>query len=116
VGTPNEQIFQLPVDNRGREQGPVAEVPLTEGARYFSPSVSRNGRWMAYTEEGVGKHSIVVRDFASGTNKTVEEQLQTGYPAVSISPDGSKDRIQQVLLVQCIGRRLPVVPGQLDRW
>lgn len=90
VGTPNEQIFRLPVDDRGRVHGPVAEVPLTEGARYFSPSVSRDGRWMAYTEEGIGKHSIMIRDFAAGTSRTIEEQLQTGYPAVSISPDGSK--------------------------
>jgi Tol biopolymer transport system component/DNA-binding winged helix-turn-helix (wHTH) protein len=90
VGTPNEQIFHLAVDDRGREQGPVAEVPLTEGARYFSPSVSRNGRWMAYTEESIGKHSIMVRDFSAGTSRRIEEQLRTGYPAVSISPDGSK--------------------------
>ncbi|HEY1217197.1 MAG TPA: hypothetical protein VGE93_26520, partial [Bryobacteraceae bacterium] len=90
VHTANEQIFEIPVDAQGARRGPVLELPLTEGARYFSPSASRDGRRIAYTEEAIGRHNIVVKDFATAAVRVLDEQPQTGFHAVSISPDGAK--------------------------
>lgn len=90
VNTPDEQIFEIPVDAWGTRRGPVFELPLTEGAHYFSPSASRDGRRIAYTQEGIGVHSIVVKDIATGVARVLDEQRETGFPAVSISADGAK--------------------------
>ena len=41
-------IYQISVSDHGQKLGPTFQLPLPEGGSYTSPSLSRDGRWMAY--------------------------------------------------------------------
>jgi hypothetical protein len=92
VSTLSEQIFNIPA---GEKRGPVAELPLTEGALYYSPYASHDGRWMVYVKAEWGKRNIItLRDFATGTERVLDDKSDKPQDirgaSASISPDGSK--------------------------
>jgi Tol biopolymer transport system component/DNA-binding winged helix-turn-helix (wHTH) protein len=99
----SESIYEIPIDSRGQKSGATVQLPLPEGVDYTSPSISRDGRWMAYHASILGKsNSIVLRDFRSGTDRILDDkgrssdnnpQSITGYISngdAIIAPDGSK--------------------------
>jgi DNA-binding winged helix-turn-helix (wHTH) protein/Tol biopolymer transport system component len=85
-------IYEIPTGNRGEKTGPTLQLPLPEGD-FRSPSVSRDGRWMAYDSSVLGKSNLILlRDFASGSDRVLDEMGRSPGSGgeTSISPDGSK--------------------------
>jgi len=88
-----ESIYEIPIDSRGQRMGPTLQLPLPEGGNYSSPSLSRDGRWMAYHASILGKsNNIMLRDFRGGTDLLLDEiGRNTGDNGEAIiAPDGSK--------------------------
>jgi eukaryotic-like serine/threonine-protein kinase len=89
-------IFQVSISDRGQKVGPTFQLPLPEGGTYTSPSLSRDGRWMAYDAYTPGKpNAILLRDLVTGTDHVLDEEgrresFLTDNAATSISPDGSR--------------------------
>jgi DNA-binding winged helix-turn-helix (wHTH) protein/Tol biopolymer transport system component len=93
IQTITESIYQIPIDSRGQKSGPTVQLPLLEGVNYRSPSLSRDGRWLAYDASVAGEsNSIRLRDLVSGADRLLDDKGQK--PGVgretTISPDGSK--------------------------
>ncbi len=88
----SEELFEIPVDPRGRRTGPVQQLPLPDGALYYSPSVSRDGRRMVYIQAEFGQRKFVtLRDFPTGTERLLDKS--TGVPrdgSASLSSNGSR--------------------------
>jgi hypothetical protein len=88
-----DAIYQIPIGERGQKLGPLFQLPLPQAGTYLSPSVSRDGKWMAYDSYNHGKpDSIVLRDLSTGTDHLLDDKGRVpggGYFA-SISPDGSR--------------------------
>jgi len=83
-------IYQISIDDRGRKLGPTLQLPLPEGVIYGSPSVSRDGRWMAYDASIPGKaNSVLLRDLSTGSDHLLDDQGRRDNKDTSISPDGS---------------------------
>jgi Tol biopolymer transport system component len=90
------------IDSRGQKSGPASEVPLTPGTDSYSPSISRDGRWLAYVEDTPGKsNNVVLTDLKSGKNHTLDEASRRSNYGVGIAPDGSKVSFEQ----DCDNRR-----------
>ena len=87
-----ESIYEIPVNDRGQKLGPTLQLALSGERNEGSPSVSRDGRWMAYRAARTGKPStVLVRDLKSLADRFLDDRDRTpdGGEA-SISPDGSK--------------------------
>jgi eukaryotic-like serine/threonine-protein kinase len=84
-------IYQISMDDRGQKLGPTLQLPLPEGAINRSPSVSRDGRWMAYDASIPGKaDTVLLRDLRAGSDHLLDDKgRQTTENDTSISPDGS---------------------------
>jgi len=85
-------IYEIPTGGRGGKSGPTLQLPLPEGD-FRSPSVSRDGRWMAYDSSVLGKSNLILlRDLASGAERVLDEMGRRPGSGgeTSISPDGSK--------------------------
>jgi DNA-binding winged helix-turn-helix (wHTH) protein/Tol biopolymer transport system component len=85
-------IYEIPTDIRGEKTGPTLQLPLPEGSSR-SPSVSRDGKWMAYNSFISGKSNLIrLRDLASGADRVLDEigRRLDGGGETSISPDGSE--------------------------
>jgi DNA-binding winged helix-turn-helix (wHTH) protein/Tol biopolymer transport system component len=85
-------IYQISISDRGQKLAPTLQLPLPEGGRYSAPSVSRDGRWMAYNSSNPGKsNTILLRDLSTGTDHVLDDtgRVPGADYAVSISPDGS---------------------------
>jgi Tol biopolymer transport system component len=92
----NASIFQISIGARGQKLGPTFQLALPEGGSYSSPSLSRDGKWMAYDTSNPGKpNTILLRDLNTGTDHILDEKgrRESGLgdnEATSISPDGSR--------------------------
>ncbi len=88
-----EAIYQIPISERGQKLGPIFQLPLPVAGTHLSPSVSRDGKWMAYDSYNPGKpDSMLLRDLSTGTDHLLDDKGRVpggGYFA-SISPDGSR--------------------------
>jgi DNA-binding winged helix-turn-helix (wHTH) protein/Tol biopolymer transport system component len=85
-------IYQISMDDRGQKLGATLQLPFPEGAIYRSPSVSRDGRWMAYDASIPGKaNTVLLRDLSTGSDHLLDDKgRQTSENKdTSISPDGS---------------------------
>jgi eukaryotic-like serine/threonine-protein kinase len=93
VSDRTDAIYQISTDERGQKLGPIFQLPLPEAGTHLSPSVSRDGKWMAYDSYNRGKpDSILLRDLSTGTDHLLDDKGRFpggGYFA-SISPDGSR--------------------------
>ena len=57
------------------ETGPTFQLALPEGGSYISPSVSRDGKWMAYDTYSPGKpNAILLRDLSTGADHFLDEK------------------------------------------
>jgi Tol biopolymer transport system component/DNA-binding winged helix-turn-helix (wHTH) protein len=89
-------IFQISISDRGQKLGPTFQLALPEGGSYTSPSLSRDGRWMAYDSYNPGKpNAILLRDLSTGTDHILDEtgrreRFLADNGDTSISPDGSR--------------------------
>ena len=86
-------IYQIPISERGQKLGPTLQLPFPEAGDYSSPSLSRDGKWMAYDSSITGKpNTILLRDLSTGTDHLLDDKGRrwgAGGDA-SISPDGSR--------------------------
>ena len=91
-GTYAGQIQMVPADtNQAKTQGQPRQITYSEGVLNYSPAVSRDGRWLAYSSIKPidGNASIRLRDLRTGAER--ELIGGDGYKGnVSISPDGSQ--------------------------
>ena len=86
-------IYQIPISERGQKLGPTLQLPLPEGGSYSSPSLSRDGKWMAYDTSNLGRpNTIRLRDLSTDADHFLDDQgRQPGAGGeTSISPDGSR--------------------------
>jgi Tol biopolymer transport system component len=86
-------IYEIPTDDRGQKLGPTLQLPLSGEEDERSPSVSRDGRWLAYDATRAGKpNTILLRDLRSSADRFLDDKNRRpgAGGAVSISPDGSK--------------------------
>ena len=68
-------IYQIPISERGQKIGPTLQLPFPEGGDYRSPSLSRDGRWMAYDASNPGKpNTILLRDLSTGTDHFLDDK------------------------------------------
>jgi DNA-binding winged helix-turn-helix (wHTH) protein/Tol biopolymer transport system component len=85
-------IHQVSMDSRGQKSGPTLELPLPQGGSHLFPSVSRDGKWMAYNTHTAGDHPYTVRlrDLTTGADHFLADQGRSGVNLeISLSPDGS---------------------------
>jgi DNA-binding winged helix-turn-helix (wHTH) protein/Tol biopolymer transport system component len=98
ISSVSESIYQISMSDRGQKLGPTLQLPLPEAGLHNSPSVSRDGKWMAYVTNTPGKPDIVVlRNLTTSAEHLLDDNdLQPGGDVVtSISPDGSKVLFQR---------------------
>ncbi len=92
----NVSIFQISISDRGQKLGPTFQLALPEGGSYTSPSLSRDGKWMAYDTSNPGTpNTIMLRDLKTGTDHILDEKSRRESDLddngeTSISPDGSR--------------------------
>jgi eukaryotic-like serine/threonine-protein kinase len=84
-------IYQIFLDKHGEKQGSTLQLPLPEGNYYSSPSLSRDGRWMAYASTEPGARPVVMlTDLDKGTSHLLDDKgHDSGQAQTSLSPDGS---------------------------
>jgi Tol biopolymer transport system component/DNA-binding winged helix-turn-helix (wHTH) protein len=91
IGKGASPIYEIPTGGNDPKPGPPLQLPLAEGGIYFSPSLSHDGRWMAYDATLTGKpNMIVLRDLASDVDHVMDEVGRRSHGETTISPDGSK--------------------------
>jgi DNA-binding winged helix-turn-helix (wHTH) protein/Tol biopolymer transport system component len=94
--TSRQTTFAIPIDSRGQKSGPASEVLLSPGTDSYSPSISRDGRWLAYVEDTPGKSSnVVLTDLKNRKNHILDEATRRSNSSVGIAPDGSKVSFEQ---------------------
>lgn len=89
----NVSMYQMSTDGRGQKIGPTLQLPFPDGGIYSSPSLSRDGRWMAYNASSPGRsNTFLLRDLSTGRDHLLDDKgRQSGQTAsASISPDGSR--------------------------
>jgi DNA-binding winged helix-turn-helix (wHTH) protein/Tol biopolymer transport system component len=86
-------IYQISVSDRGQKLAPTLQLALPEGGSHKSPSVSRDGKWMAYDSSNPGQpNTIVIRDMSSAIDHVLDNngRVPGDNSSVAISPDGSR--------------------------
>ena len=84
-------IYQISIGDHEQKLGPSVQLPLLDAGSYTSPSVSRDGRWMAYNSFNIGKpDAILLRDLSTGTDHLLDDKDRAGDGFASISPDGTR--------------------------
>ena len=80
----NGFLFTFSVDEAGRRLGPGTQVDLAHGPLYYSPSLSRDGRWMTYSMGASGQpNTLMLRNLLTGTERMIREE--PGLPRPSSS-------------------------------
>src|SRR6185437_9364045 len=92
-------------------KGQPEQVTHTDGLINDSPSVSRDGRWLAYAEINPvsGEASLQLKDFSTGAERQLVAGL--GLGETSISPDGSNVAYWQTVNDKLLTFVLPVSKG-----
>jgi DNA-binding winged helix-turn-helix (wHTH) protein/Tol biopolymer transport system component len=86
-------IYQISINSRGEKLGPTLQLPLSEGGLHNSPSVSRDGTWMAYATNAPGRPDVVVlRNLTTSDEHLLDQNDRHpgGDVVTLISPDGSR--------------------------
>jgi TolB protein len=121
LGGAHNDLWQLPVAAQGGAE-PLAQLKqLTSGqADEDRPSVSRDGKWLVYTDNRAGATALVVRELASGKEHTaLVQRLDYRSPTGTLrletkDRDGKKPVIARVVLQQDKGK-FYAPPGVLYR-
>jgi hypothetical protein len=115
LGQAHDDLWKLPLDDPLRGM-----VQLTSGqADEDRPSVSNDGRWLAYTDNRAGPTAVVVRDLASGEESTVrfdrmDPRRPTGTLRVVVKEAGGKPVTARLSLRED-GGRFHAPPANLYR-
>jgi hypothetical protein len=114
LGQAHDDLWKLPLSDPLRGM-----VKLTSGqADEDRPSVSRDGKWLVYTDNRAGPTALVVRDLAGGEEATVRfERMDHRRPMGSLRlvvKDGGKPAIARISLKEERGR-FHAPPGSLHR-
>jgi TolB protein len=115
-GQAHDDLWKLPLDEPLRGM-----VKLTAGqADEDRPSISRDGRWMVYTDNRAGATALVVRDLTSGEESTVAfEKMDYRRPTAALTlkvlDAASKKPIIARLSLQEDKGRFHAPPGSLYR-
>jgi Tol biopolymer transport system component len=91
-------IYQVSINARGQKSAPTLQLPLREAEFHNSPSISRDGKWMAYVTDTPGKPDLVaLRNLNTGSEHLLDDNDREpgGDVVTSISPDGSKVMFQR---------------------
>ena len=87
----NSAIYQISIGDHEQKLGPSVQLPLLDAGSYTYPSVSRDGRWMAYNSFNIGKpDTILLRDLSAGTDHLLDDKDRVGDGFTSISPAGTR--------------------------
>jgi Tol biopolymer transport system component len=76
ISSVSVSIYQISMSDRGQKLDPTLQLPLPEAGLHTSPSVSRDGKWMAYVTNTPGKPVVVVlRNLTTGAPIGVQQKL-----------------------------------------
>jgi Tol biopolymer transport system component/DNA-binding winged helix-turn-helix (wHTH) protein len=109
--TSSGQVWVVTADtNRAQTRGQPEQVTHTVGVDNGSPSVSRDGRWLAYSASNPvsGDSSIRLRDLATGAERQLIEGAQLWQ--TSISPDGSRVAYMGSINNKLVGQVTLLIP------
>jgi eukaryotic-like serine/threonine-protein kinase len=98
ISSVSVSIYQISMSDRGQKLDPTLQLPLPEAGLHNSPSVSRDGKWMAYVTNTPGKPDVVVlRNLTTGAEHLLDDndRQPDGDVVTSISPDGSRVLFQR---------------------
>ena len=85
----NMQIWSVPIDgNSGRVKGPIAAETQGPGQQGY-PTVSADGRMLAYNSRKSGISDVYLRDLKSGVERALTSS-PIGTGRGELSPDGGK--------------------------
>jgi hypothetical protein len=123
LGQAHDDLWKIPLSDPVRGM-----VKLTSGqADEDRPSLSRDGRWMVYTDNQSGPTALIVRDMVSGEESTVQfDKMDYGTPTgtlrIKVMDAATKKPILARVLLQAVipGFRAPppacpAPPGSLYR-
>jgi Tol biopolymer transport system component/DNA-binding winged helix-turn-helix (wHTH) protein len=89
----SEQIYAIPITRKRGVSAQNWPVTRSESLRNGSPSISRDGRWLAYAARNhLGDQTAIrLRDQVTGSDRLLIDGVSpSGDDFLSISPDGSK--------------------------
>jgi DNA-binding winged helix-turn-helix (wHTH) protein/dipeptidyl aminopeptidase/acylaminoacyl peptidase len=97
----NEQIYAMPITDIVEEgAGLNSRLARPDGLREYSPTISRDGRWLAYAASNLraDQTTIRLRDLVNGSDRLLVEHVDPfTSDFLSISPDGSSVLFAQFL-------------------
>ena len=103
----NVDIWELPLDRTGRAAGEPRRV-TSRASQDTSPSVTEDGRWMAFESNRTGRGDVWLKDLRTG-----EERLVTISDAKEGLPRLSEDA-RSVAYRRTIGTESAVIYSQID--
>jgi Tol biopolymer transport system component len=89
-------VFRISLDSQGRKVGPTVQLAFPEGGSYTSPSLTRDGKLLAYNAYRPGKpNTFLLKNLENGGEKIVDEMdgirgALVEDSGISVSPDGSR--------------------------
>ena len=116
LGQAHDDLWKLPLDDPLRGM-----VKLTSGqADEDRPSVSRDGKWLAYTDNRDGPTAIVVRNIATGEEAAVrfdamDYRRPTGTLRLRVVDAATKKPVIARISLKEDGGRYHAPPGSLHR-
>ena len=108
-------------------QFPMAENPLAQMKKLTAgqadedrPSVSRNGHWLAYSDNRAGASALIVRELATGKEHTVaverlDYRIPTGTLRLHTNDAAGKKGVSARVVVQQDKGKYYAPPGSLHR-
>ena len=116
LGNAHDDLWKIPLADPVRGM-----VKLTTGqADEDRPSVSRDGRWLVYTDNRAGATALVARDIASGEESTVafdrmDYRQPTGTLKLKVVDSATKKPVVARLALRENDGRFHAPPGSLHR-
>lgn len=115
LGQAHDDLWQVPLVDSLRGMRKVTSGQADEDR----PSISRNGKWLAYTDNRAGATSIVVRNLTTDEESTVhfdaiDYRKPTGVVRMRVVDDQGKPAVARISLRDERGRAY-APPGSLHR-
>lgn len=85
----NINLWEVPLEaESGRVTGPARRFYASQGAT-VRPSLSRNGRWMAFTSDRDGNQNVWLRNMVTGEEERITNNEHSFFtPTGVLTPDG----------------------------
>src|SRR5262249_50537225 len=116
LGQAHDDLWKLPLDDPLRGMSKLTSGQADEDR----PSASRDGKWLAYTDNRDGRTAIAVRDTATGAEALVrfdamEFRRPTGTLRTRVADAATKNPVVARLSLKEIGGKFHAPPGSLHR-